>query len=130
LNMYSLYMYIYWRQFINVAVMSSRNPYFKRKKCRGNVDLKIGKNVAVMSCEILQCRGNVFLPNLAIKFSYFVDYTKTATLSDYLHFCISVPFWKKCLLGISDIVSLSCLFFKPLLYFPPFSFCVYSTIGK
>ena len=39
--------------------MSSRNPYFKRKKCRGNVDLKRGKNVAVMSCEILQCRGNV-----------------------------------------------------------------------
>jgi len=42
--------------------MSSRN-HFKRKKCRGNVDLKRGKNVAVMSCEILQCRGNVFLPS-------------------------------------------------------------------
>ena len=44
-----------------VSIMLNTLQILKEKKCRGNVDLKRGKNVAVMSCEILQCRGNVFL---------------------------------------------------------------------
>ena len=58
-------MYIYLEgSCSNVAVMSRIQQFSNRKKCRGNEHLISRRNVAVMSCKFLQCRGNVFLPSI------------------------------------------------------------------
>ena len=60
-----MYMYIYLEgSCSNVAVMSRIQQFSNRKKCRGNEHLISRRNVAVMSCKFLQCRGNVFLPSI------------------------------------------------------------------